>query len=125
VITDGPFAAEQVNVRDQWTDANSLLSFVADLIGTRRETAAIGSGEMTVLETDPPSAFAHRFDLDGETVAMAHNLGEDPVTVTIDVDDAETVDTLLGSGDVTDVDDSECVVSLGKFGYQWLRVDRT
>ena len=130
VVTEGPFSHERVNVADEWADPESLLNFVEHLVGTRHEAPEIGRVEPAVVDTDAESVFAHRYDGGGGTVAMAHNLAEEPRTVTLGVDvkgDAEDAGNappvdLLGEGDVRTRDGDGVEVDLGPYGYRWLRL---
>ena len=122
VVSEGEFDYERVNVADQWATRGSLLNFVEHLIGTRHETPEIGSGEFSRLDTADASAFAHRFDHGDRTVAVAHNLGDDPLTVTLDLDrTGGTVVELLGDGAVRR-EGGSVAVDLDAYGYRWLRI---
>ena len=128
VVSEGPFSHGHVNVADEWADQDSLLNFVEHLVGTRHEIRTIGRVDPEVLATDPAGVLAHRYESDGETVAMAHNLVDQRLTVTLDVDGAgdaggrRTVD-LLGEGELRVVD-AGVEVDLAPYGYRWLRVER-
>jgi maltose alpha-D-glucosyltransferase/alpha-amylase len=81
---------------------------------------------MTVLETEADSVFAHRVDHDGTTVCTAHNLADEPVTVTLSLDDAgETLLDLLGNGDVRRLDDGHFEIDLEGYDYRWVRLERS
>lgn len=125
VVSDGEFAYEHVNVADQWATTGSLLNFLEHLIGTRHETPEIGWGELSILATDEPSVFAHRFDHENTTVGMAHNLADEPVTVTLDLEDGDaTLISLLGSGAISEVEDGRYEIDLEEYGYRWIRIER-
>ena len=124
VVSEGRFGYDRVNVADQWATRGSLLNFVEHLIGMRHETPEIGAGETTRLDTDDPAVFANRFDHEGRTVLVAHNLADDPVTATLDLDgDAAggTIVGLLGDGEVRTTA-GVVEIDLGAFGYRWLRI---
>lgn len=124
VVSEGQFSYERVNVSDQWVTEGSLLNFVEHLIGTRHETPEIGWGEMTILETAAPGVFAHRFDHEGTTIGIAHNLADEPATVTLDLDGSGPPLDLLGRGEIRPVGDGRFEVDLDGYGYRWFQLER-
>lgn len=125
VIDEGPFGYEDVNVVDAWATKGSLLNFVEHLIGTRHEVPELAQGELTVLDIDVESVFAHRVDHDGTTVLAMHNLTDEPVTAPLNLTDAgETLLDLLGTGDVRQLDDGRLEVDLAGYDYRWVRLER-
>ncbi len=122
VVSDDPFSYEDVNVAAGWADRDSLLHFVQDLIGTRKSCPAVGSGEMTLLETGDPATFAQRYDHGDRTVVVVHNLGPDPRTVELDLSgEYGDVRQLFGEADVS-AGERGCSVALAGYGCAWLRV---
>ena len=91
------------------------------LIRRRRESPEFGWGTVTLLETQSPMLFAHRCDWEGSTVVTVHNLGEDEVEATLELgDDVVDVDDLLELRE-HELDGGRLHVTLGRYGYLWLR----
>ena len=123
VVGDG-YGPEHVNVMDQLHDPHSLLSWIRDLIKLRHACPELGWGELTILDHDGPDAvLAHRLELETTAIIALHNLGPDPVTVTVPVedfgDDPRVVDLL--THDVLEPA-PRAESSLEGYGVRWLRV---
>jgi glycosidase len=121
------FAPEYVNVDDQRRDPDSLLAFMSLLIRRYRESPELGWADMTVLEQPCTDVLAHRCSWGDGTMVALHNLGPEPRTVPIRLDDGDDscrlVDLLqVGS---TDMDGSgRAELTLEAYGYRWLRLTR-
>jgi trehalose synthase len=125
VVGDG-YGPEHVNVMDQLHDPDSLLSWIRSLIRLRHACPELGWGELTILEHDGgPAVLAHRLELETTAIVALHNLGADPVTVTVPVEgfggeprvvDLLTHDVLPPGPQVTS--------ALDGYGVRWLRVRR-
>jgi glycosidase len=123
VVGDG-YGPEHVNVMDQLHDPSSLLSWVRELIKIRHACPELGWGDLTVLEHDGgPAVLAHRLSLEQTAVIALHNLGPDPVTVTVPCDgfgeEPRVVD--LRTHEVLDAS-TRAVSALEGYGVRWLRV---
>lgn len=123
VVDGGEYGYQRVNVTDQWDDPGSLLHFVHRLIGARTACSEISSGEMTLLETDAESVFAHRYDRGSGTVVMVHNLAPEPRSVRIAPGEERSPVGLLGTAPV-ESDGEAWAIDLPGYGYRWLRGDR-
>lgn len=123
VVDEGEFGYERVNVADQWDDPESLLGFVRRLIGTRKTCPEVGTADPIVLETGAESVFAHRYDADGETVVLVHNLGSEPRSVRIELGEERSPVGLLGDAAVEDRGGT-WTVDLPRYDYRWLRAAR-
>lgn len=124
VVGDG-YGPEHVNVLDQLHDPDSLLSWVRRLIEIRHACPELGWGELGVLEHDAGHAvLAHRVGLEDAAVIALHNLGPDPVTVSVPVegfgDDARVVD--LVTHQVVELTSGSVASALDGYGVRWLRV---
>ncbi len=123
MISEGPFAYKDVNVVDQRRNPTSLLNWMHRAIQMHRQNPEIGWGDLTILNTDHPSVFAHRCDWDGSAVMMVHNIGADPCTVTIDIGDLDrsAVVEIFADQDYGQARDALPSLRLDGFGYRWLR----
>jgi len=124
VVGDG-YGPEHVNVMDQLHDPESLLSWMRRLIEIRRGCPELGWGELTILDHDAGhAALAHRLALRGSAVIAIHNLGADPVTVTVPCedfgDDPRVVDLI--THEVVTVTSGTVTSALEGYGVRWLRV---
>ncbi|MEF2073703.1 alpha-amylase family protein [Consotaella aegiceratis] len=125
-IAEGPYGYTHVNAEAQRMDGASVLSTVERLIKIRRSCREIGWGEFQVLDHDCPSVLALRSDWRGGTVVTLHNLADHPVTVDLTGHlPSETTRPLLRQDIDVDVDrtDGRCVIRLGAYGFEWLRLD--
>ncbi|WP_134774282.1 alpha-amylase family protein [Ornithinimicrobium flavum] len=123
VVGDG-YGPEHVNVMDQLHDPDSLLSWIRGLIKIRHACPELGWGELSILEHDGPHAvLAHRLELETTAIIALHNLGADPVTLTVPVEgfgeDPRVVDLL--THEVLDPA-TRLSSSLEGYGVRWLRV---
>lgn len=119
----GPLA---VNVAAQRRDPGSLLNWFERLIRRRKETHELGFGEWQIIETEPRSVLAHRFDWDGTTVIVLHNFSPEPVPLRVPIeriDDAEALDDLFDGGREP-LKDMAIELTLPGHGHRWFRVHR-
>jgi trehalose synthase len=124
-VVSGGFAPEFVNVADQRRDPDSLLSFMKLLISRYRESPELGWGTFTVLEQPHASVLAHACVWDDGTMVAVHNLGPEPRTVPLTLEDCDSTHRLVdllqeGSTPISDKGAAE--IALDGYGYRWLRV---
>ena len=127
-MVDGDLGPEHVNVAGQRRDPESLLNWIERLIRRRRELPVLGWGSSTLIETAARGVFAHRCEWQGSLLVPVHNLRDEPAKVTLDLglageDDVQIDDLLLGRR-LKLRKDGTLNVSLGAYGYLWLRVLR-
>jgi trehalose synthase len=123
VVPDG-YGPEHINLRSQRHDPDSMWTFMRELIGVRRSCPELGWGDFSLIEVDTPQVLAHRCDLDDSAVLAVHNLGADPVTVTLPVegvDDEHQLVDLLEQDGVPPVS-AELELALGGYDYRWFRI---
>ena len=125
-LVEGRFGPLAVNVAAQRRDPESLLSWMERLIRRRRETPELGWGTWKVVRTNVPSVLAHRCDWEGRTVVAAHNLGEQPCVVRLqlgDVPEDGKLDDLLDErGAFQNIEDGALELKLDGYGFRWLRI---
>jgi trehalose synthase len=126
-VVDGRFGPLAVNVAAQRRDPESLLSWIERLIRRRRETPELGWGTRKVVRTNVPSVLAHRCDWEGRTVLAAHNFGDQPCVVRLqlgDVPEDGRLDDLLDErGAFRDIEDGTLELKMDGYGYRWLRIN--
>jgi glycosidase len=124
---EGAFSAENVNVRDQSRDPDSLLSFFRHVVEAYRACPELAWGTSQVLDPGPDAApvLAHRCDADDVAVVAVHNMGDREVTATLPLSglaEAELYDVLAADGSTETVgDDGTLEVTLPAYGFRWLR----
>jgi len=126
-VVTGGFSPEHVNVADQRRDPDSLLSFMKLLIRRYRECPELGWGRFDVLDQPHPSVLAHSCTWDDGCLVAVHNLGPEPRSVPLQLDEdpaTARLVNLLGQEDA-DLDDKGRVeLQLEGYDYRWLRVVR-
>ncbi len=122
-VPDG-YGPDHVNVKHQRHDPDSLWTSMRELIGVRRSCPELGWGEPTMLDSGAPQVLAHRCDLDGSAVLAVHNLGADPVSVSIEVEGLEEgrelVDLLDRDG--VPLESGPLELALPGYGFHWYRL---
>lgn len=125
IAGDG-YAPEHVNVADQTQDIDSLWTFIRSLVWLRRACPEVGWGSYEVIDVGDPHVFAHRCDLAQASTVALHNLGPDPVVVTVpapsDDEHLELIDAFTHERLGSATDDLE--VPLAGYGHTWLTVRR-
>jgi trehalose synthase len=125
-VVRGGFGPEHVNVAEQRTDPDSLLSFVSLLIRRYRESPELGWADFRILDQPHRHVLAHECAWDDRRLVAVHNLSPVGCTVPLALDGCDSthhlVDLLQDTGS-TDVDDhGRTEVALDGYGYRWLRV---
>jgi trehalose synthase len=125
-VVEGRFGPLAVNVAAQRRDPESLLSWVERLIRRRRETPELGWGSWKVVRTNVPSVLAHRCDWEDRTVIAAHNFGDQPCVVRLqlgDVPEDGKLDDLLDErGTLRGIEDGTLELKMDGYGFRWLRI---
>ena len=101
----------------------SLLGLVQRLIRMRRACPEIGWGETQVLETGSEAVLALVCAWRGDRIVTLHNLAPEPVSVRVNIPDAEFLSRLINGGDDCDVVRIGESIELGRYGYSWFRID--
>lgn len=121
VVSKGEFDYRRVNVAAQHDLDGSLMSTVQRLVRTRRACPEVGWGRCQVLETGETSVLALRYDWQGETVLILHNLAGDGVKVQVPFEGIGRVRPLLSDQDDRAMRDASDPISLSAYGYRWFR----
>ncbi|SEL23103.1 maltose alpha-D-glucosyltransferase/ alpha-amylase [Blastococcus sp. DSM 46786] len=128
VVDDGPFRYQEVNVAEQRRREDSLLNRVERAIRVRKESPEFGWGAWTVLDSGDPRVLAHRCDWLEGTVIAVHNLSGDHVETRLEPareGEFEEVIDIFGNDRFEPLDPGDPRVSLGPYGYRWLRGRRS
>ncbi len=127
IVTGRKWGPAAINVRDQEREPESLLRWIERLIRRRRQTPEIGFGDWSVIGTTEGALIALRYDWDGETVIVIHNLAAKPVDTSFDLpkdDRGSGLESLFGEGDINLRKGGEVRVKLPRYGLHWLRLVR-
>ncbi len=114
----------EVNVAGESADPDSLLSTYRALISLRADHPALSHGDWSLIEASIPSVNAYLRQADGETIAVAVNLADDPVSdpaLTLEVGalcGSPAASSLLGPADVHEA----TITASGGFD-AWVPVD--
>jgi glycosidase len=127
-VTPGAFGPDHINVAEQRTDPDSLLSFICLLIRRYRESPELGWATFSILDQPLRHVLAHECTWDDRRIVAVHNLSPDACTVPLALAgcgrEDHLFDLLQDTGRV-DLDDSgRCEVALEGYGYRWLRLMR-
>ena len=122
-VPDG-YGADHINVKDQRHDPDSLWTFMREIISVRRTCPELGWGEPTMLDSGSPRVLAHRCDLDESSVLVVHNLGADPVSVSLEVEGLEEGRELVDllERDAVPLESGRLELALSGYGYHWYRL---
>ena len=124
-VVSGGYGPEHVNVADQRTDPESLLSFMKLLIRRYRECPELGWGGFEVLDQPHASVLAHLCRWEDGSMVAVHNLGPEPRTVPLTLegcDSSHRLEDLLQERTTPLDDKGRAELALEGYGYRWLRV---
>ena len=124
-VVTGGYGPEHVNVEAQRRDPDSLLAFVTLLARRYRECPELGWGTFAVLDQPHEAVLAHTCSWQGARIVALHNLGSEPCTVPLSLEDAGGEDRLVDLlvDGVTELDDDGAAeVALEGYGFRWLRL---
>jgi maltose alpha-D-glucosyltransferase/alpha-amylase len=126
VITDPVYGYQTVNVEAQLRSRFSLLQWMRRLIAMRKTTRAFGRGSLRFLQAANSRVVAYVREHDGDTVLVAANLAASSEPVELDLSEhagAVPVE-MLGGTRFPVVEGRPYVLTLGPYGFYWLRLTR-
>jgi trehalose synthase len=125
-VVTGAFGPEHVNVAEQRTDPDSLLTFICLLIRRYRESPELGWADLQILDQPVRHVLAHECAWDDRRIVAVHNLSPDACTVPLTLErcsrDDHLLDLLQDAGHIDLDDEGRCEVALEGYGYRWLRL---
>jgi maltose alpha-D-glucosyltransferase/alpha-amylase len=124
VHAGGPAGYRSVNVADQRDDPGSQHSWVARVIRVRRECPELGWGEWRTLDVGDQRVLGIEVRWHEHRMITLHNLSADPVKVRLpdDQDEPERNERMRQVlGDVGSPYRPGEPVTLGRYGFSWLR----
>ena len=114
----GPTGYRAVNVADQRHEPGSLYSWAARAVRVRRESPELGWGEWRILDVGDPHVLAIETRWRDDQMITLHNLSGEPAKVHLP-DDLEGMRQVLGDADPPDRPGQD--ITLGRYGFCWLR----
>jgi maltose alpha-D-glucosyltransferase / alpha-amylase len=121
VVSGGAFDYRRVNVAAQRDLDGALMSTLQRLVRTRRACPEVGWGRCEVIETGETSVLALRYDWQGETVLILHNLADDAVEVQVALEGIGRLRPLFCDQDDRAMRKASDPISLNPYGYRWFR----
>jgi maltose alpha-D-glucosyltransferase/alpha-amylase len=117
VVSSRGFDPLAVNVADERSDPESLLSWVRSMLAMRADLSALAGGAFRSVTAVEPAAFAFVRTDETMTVLVTANFSDDPVGTILTIDPARWT-LAAGSRDVG-FDGSS--LNLGPYGWAWFR----
>jgi maltose alpha-D-glucosyltransferase/alpha-amylase len=127
LVRDPEYACPKVNVAQQRRDPHSLLNWTERMIRIRKESPAIGWGEVKVLPTGHQDVLALRYDWRRNAMVTLHNFADARRTVRLKVegeDGRELVDVFAEKHSRADAGGTH-EIALPGYGWRWFRVGAT
>jgi maltose alpha-D-glucosyltransferase/alpha-amylase len=124
VIDDEEYGYQKVNVADMRRDPNSLLSWTARMIKTRRECPEISWGQFEILETSVPHVLALRYDWRNTSLLVLHNFSRDNYSVNFKVGapGGELLTDAINQSSSEGSKTGQHTIDMDGYGYRWFRV---
>lgn len=119
IIASAAYNPEQVNVRDQTADPNSLYHLIRKLLKVRKAHPAFGRGGFAWADT-PKSVAAYIRDYQDERLLILNNLSSEHQLVTIN--SSGPARDLLNGDSILPTDNDQLVISLEPYQYCWYRL---
>jgi maltose alpha-D-glucosyltransferase / alpha-amylase len=119
---DGPYGYRAVNVLDQRHDPDSLYSWVARSIHVRRECPELGWGEWRTIEVSDPRVLVIEARWRDARMITLHNLSADPARIPLQGDLADLAQAIQVLGDPEPAHGPGDEITLGRYGFRWMRV---
>jgi maltose alpha-D-glucosyltransferase/alpha-amylase len=126
LIADPVYGYQVVNVEAQLRTASSPLSGMRRLIAARKKSRVFGRGSLRFLSPANTRVLAHLREYRGEVVLVVHNLGPTAEAVELDLtgfQGAVPVE-LLGESRFPGVGGHPYVLTVGPYGFYWIRLHR-
>jgi trehalose synthase len=128
-LPEGLYSPERINAADQRHNHESFWWFMRNLIYTYRQQPEIGLSTVVILKQPNPAVLAHVCQEEsGWAMVALHNFGADGCLVPVQLSDVQVgsklVDLLDGLSEHELDGEGRAELSLGAYGYRWLRLLR-
>jgi len=120
VIDKGPWGYQSINAAEQRRNPDSMLNWTERIIRMRKECPEIGWGDFRILATGQRSVLGVRYEWRNNAVVVLHNLGDEPVEVTIHLEEDKLIN-LFTEAHSERKGASPHRIELEPYGYRWYR----
>jgi maltose alpha-D-glucosyltransferase/alpha-amylase len=124
VIADPVYGYLSVNVEAQERSPSSLLHWIKDLIRLRKSYPVLGLGSNTFLANDNRRVLAFVRSWENEHILCVNNLSHSAQAADLDLGDyaGRSLVDVFGGAQFPPIDKQPYRVTLGPYGYYWLRL---
>ena len=123
-IEDGPYGSRRINAAAQLPNADSLFNRIVRLIHARKLCPEVWKGDHEILSVEPDDVVVTRAVQGSTALVTAHNIGDEPREVEVDVEFEDGSATRLVGWADYELDGGTCSLSMAPGDYLWLRGDR-
>ena len=125
VIDGEVYGYQRVNVAAQQTDADSLLSWIKQLIRVRKTHPVFGRGALRFLLPENTHILAYLRTYEGRIALVVGNLADSTQTVALDLRDyaGAVPSDLLSKERLSVIATDPYVLTLPSYGYRWLALE--
>lgn len=125
VIGQGPYSFERVNVENQRSEPDSLLSWTGRMIRLRKECPEVGWGDWEILPTGSSHVLALCYEWRDNALLTLHNFAGERQEVSLQWSPAGggRLANLLMPEQLEADQGGVCRMSLEPYGYRWYRAD--
>ena len=126
LILDPVYNYQGVNVEAQLRSPSSMLNWLRRLIRVRRENLVFGRGSLEFLPCHNRRVVAYLRRLEGDVALVINNLSRFPQSVELELTefDGATPVEMSGNTPFPAITDRPYPLTLGSYGYYWLRIER-
>jgi maltose alpha-D-glucosyltransferase/alpha-amylase len=122
IINAGVYGYRRLNVKAARDDPRSLLNFVAGMIRLRKSCPEIDNGDWQLLPAGSVKVLAICYNAHGRKILVCHNFAAQSQKVSIELNGVHRLASMTG-GDPPAVHNQRLDFSLGRYGFQWYRLD--
>lgn len=119
IIETGEYSYQNVNVKDQLKDDNSLLNTVRILIQARKNLN-MATGTFSIVQIGSPQGLVYRYDDKKRTTVVLHNLSQRPISIALELADIEQYTEVVSDAGSRKAKNTSNKIMLGPYGYFWM-----
>jgi maltose alpha-D-glucosyltransferase/alpha-amylase len=125
VIQDPPYHYVNINVEAAMATEGSFYNWLRGLLAIRKQHPLFGQGAMTLLSPENRAIFAFIRTLEDQTILVVANLAGTPQAAGLDLADfaGKTPTELEGGGRFQPIAKTPYPITLGPYGFYWLKLE--